>query len=96
MTWLSLRITAEQAMTTVSLHFSRLTGVSLIPDWCGRLAAGLIHRLCPILPSDLGLSRLVQVLLFAIASQVTHAQTTLKIMTSLMMASADLGTRHAR
>ena len=46
MTWLSLRITAEQAMTTVSLHFSRLSGVSLIPDWCGRLAAGLIHRLC--------------------------------------------------
>ena len=33
-------------MTTVSLRFSRLTGVSLIPDWCGRLAAGLIHRLC--------------------------------------------------
>ena len=36
-------------MTTVSWHFSRLTGVtgvSLIPDWCGRLAARLIHRLC--------------------------------------------------
>ena len=46
MTWLSMRATAEQAMTTVSLHFSRLTGASLIPDWCGRLAAGLIHRLC--------------------------------------------------
>ena len=39
-------VTAEQAMTTVSLDFSRLSGVSLIPDWCGRLAAGLIHRLC--------------------------------------------------
>jgi hypothetical protein len=31
-----------------------------------------------------------------IACQVTHAQTTLKIMTSLMMASADLGTSNSR
>ena len=44
MTWLSLRATAEQAMTTVSLHFPRLTGVSLNPVWCGSLSARLIHR----------------------------------------------------